>query len=492
MNRRQSICGAVLLASVVTGTTVFAQWPTDPATPLAVADRSGPQVQPKIAGITGGGFYISWFDSSTGGYDVYLQRLDAAGNEMWPHDGILVADRGFSSTQDYGLSVDSAGNALLAFRDDRGASTEITVSRIGPDGTLLWGNDGVQVSSSGGAFVAAPRVTGTSDGNSVVAWTNDVDVMAQRLDSTGTPLWGAGVTLSPIVGSFTAADIHAAENGTAILSFTHMTGSFPSPIHLMTQKLASVDGAFLWGADHLQVYDQSGGSLQFGSFPPFISDGAGGGIFAWYTSTPSLQCRVQWVLANGTEAFAHQGVEVSTNATRIRVSPSAAFNPVTQEIFVAWREQNSSQSQSGVFAQKLDAAGARQWTDDGSQLLPLSTDETTDVTALVIGDGALVSWVHTPSFGNSPIYAVRVDGAGALAWDPPIAEICILPTESSDLTGVMAPAGFAAYVWSDGGFSTGDIYATNLNGDGSLGNLGAIFSDGFESGDTSGWSQTTP
>ena len=35
------------------------------------------------------------------------------------------------------------------------------------------------------------------------------------------------------------------------------------------------------------------------------------------------------------EAFAHQGVEVSTNAAQIRVSPSAAFNPTTQEIFVA-------------------------------------------------------------------------------------------------------------------------------------------------------------
>ena len=479
------------LALTTAGTTAFAQWPTDPGAPLVLADRSGPQVQPKIAVIPTGGFYVSWFDSSTGGYDVTLQRLDAAGNEQWPHNGVLVADRGFSSTQDYGLSVDTAGNALLAFRDDRGATTEITVSKIGPDGTLLWGSGGVQV-SSGGAFVAAPRVTGTSDGSTVVAWTSDSTVMAQKLDPAGAPQWGAGVTLSPSSGSFAAADVHAAENGTAIVSFIHPTGSFGSPIHLWAQKLASADGALLWGTGHVQVYDEAGGSLQFGNFPPFIPDGAGGAVFAWYTSTPTLQSRAQRILANGAEAFPHQGVEVSTNAAQIRVSPSAAFNTSTQEVIVAWREQSSNQSQSGLYAQKLDASGARQWTDSGSELVGLSSDEITDVTILAVGDGAFVSWVRSPSFGNDPIYAMKVGDDGTPVWAPPLADLCSLATQSSDLSGVMAPEGFAAYVWSDGDSSTGDIAAANLNGDGSLGYSGSVFRDGFESGDTGGWSQTVP
>jgi hypothetical protein len=492
MTRRQTLAIVVAVTAALTCSTAFTQWPTDPSTPLVIADRSGPQVQPKIESLTGGGFYISWFDSSTGGYDVYLQRLDADGNEQWTHGGVLVADRGFSSTQDYGLSSDTTGNALLAFRDDRGTSTEITVSKIGPDGTLLWGADGVQVSSSGGAFVAAPRVTGTSDGNSVVAWTNDTDVMAQKLDSAGAPQWGSGVTLSPTTGSFSPTDVHAGENGTAIVSFIHPTGGFGSPIQLLAQKMASADGASLWGPDHVKVYDQAGGSLQFGNFPPFVPDAAGGAVFAWYTSTPSLQCRVQRILANGTEAFPHQGVEVSTNATRIRVSPSAAFNPTTQETLIAWRELNTSQSQSGLYAQKLDVSGVRQWTDNGGQLLPLSADEITNVTTLVLEDGALVSWVQSPSFGNDPIFAVRVGGDGAPVWNPAVVDLCDLATQSSDLGGVVGSGGSAAYVWRDGDSSTGDIYAANLNGDGSLGPTEAVFSDNFESGDTGGWSQTFP
>ena len=470
----------------------LAQWPTSPASPLILADRSGPQVQPKIAARTDGGFYLSWFDSSTGGYDVYLQRLDVEGVQMWAHDGVLVADRGFSSTQDYGLSVDTVGNALLAFRDDRGATTEITVSKIAPDGTLLWGSGGVQV-SSGGLFVASPRVTGTTDGNVVVTWTSEADLMAQKLDTNGLPLWGPGITYTPpATESFSPSDIHASDLGTAIVSFVNQTGGFGAPRHLWAQKLAATDGASLWVAGHVQVYDQAGGSLQFGNFPPFVNDGMGGAVFAWYTSSPSLQVRAQRVLANGTEVFTHQGVEVSTNATRVRVGPRAAFNSTTQETFIAWTEQTSNQSQSGLYAQKLDAAGARQWTDNGRELLPISSDQVTSVNVLGIGAGALVSWIHTPSFGNDPVYAIRVDGNGDFSWLPPIAELCILPTESSSLVGSMSTGGFAAYAWSDGGSSNGDIYSSNLNPDGSLGSTAVVFRDGFESGDTNEWSATSP
>jgi len=187
LKKRRLIVACLVLFFIVG--IASAQWPTSPAAPLVVADRSGEQVQPKIAAIAGGGFYVSWFDNSAGGYDVYLQRLDVEGFELWPHDGVLVADRSFSSTQDYGLSVDTEGNALLAFRDDRVSPIQITAAKIAPDGSMLWGPGGVQV-SSGNIFVASPRVTGTLDDKIVVAWTSDVNVMIQQLDASGAPQWG--------------------------------------------------------------------------------------------------------------------------------------------------------------------------------------------------------------------------------------------------------------------------------------------------------------
>ena len=53
-------------------------------------------------------------DSARYGYDVVRWRsgLDADGNELFPHNGLLVADRSFSSTQDYGLDVDATGEVI--------------------------------------------------------------------------------------------------------------------------------------------------------------------------------------------------------------------------------------------------------------------------------------------------------------------------------------------------------------------------------------------
>ena len=113
------------LSIALTASIAAGQWSDDPASNLAVSDAAADQVQPMIAPTADGGCYISWFDSIANGFDVRLQRLDAAGNELWPHGGVLVIDRGFSSTQAYGLDVDAAGNALVTARDDGGVEVRV-------------------------------------------------------------------------------------------------------------------------------------------------------------------------------------------------------------------------------------------------------------------------------------------------------------------------------------------------------------------------------
>lgn len=442
-----------------------AEWSSDPAVNLSVADAAGDQVQAKVAPTADGGCYISWLDAIGNGFDVRVQKLDSVGDEVFPHDGILVADRGFSSTQDYGLDVDAAGNALLAFRDDRLVGIQITAARVSPAGTLLWGAAGVQLTSTT-AYVAAPKIAGTSDGGVVVTWTQDSDARLRKLNADGSPAWGADVILTPAIGSYTASDLHDAGTD-VILSIVHLTGTFYAPKHLLAQKFDAA-GVPLWGAQPLAVFD--GGSLQFGNYPPFVPDGLGGAVFSWYDAGSSqLQCYAQHVLSNGIEAFPHNGSAASTNTAQVRVSPSAAFNPSTSETFLFWEEESFSQSQSGVYGQKFDAVGNRQWTGGGAVIVPVGSDENTQVRCLTEGAGAFVFWVQAPSYGQDRVRGARLDGAGSVDIAPFF--VASTPSGKSRLACGRSTSGFAILAWQDTRSDEGDIFAQNVNPDGTLGNL---------------------
>ncbi|MCP3904928.1 MAG: hypothetical protein GY715_14985 [Planctomycetes bacterium] len=458
---RALVVTAVALAPAVAA---GAAWPDDPFANLPIGDTSGQQNQAKVRATPDGGAYVSWFDNNAGGWDVRLQRLDAQGNELWAHNGVLVADRGFSSTQDYGLAVDTGGNALLTFRDDRFTGVQITATKVAPDGSMPWGATGVQLTNTTD-FVAAPDIAGTTDGNVVVAWRQGDDVRLRKLASAGFPFWITDTTLTDPGESLSVSELCASDAGSVIVGLVR--GFFGAQLH--AQKISSV-GATMWGASPVVVFD---GSLQNGNFPGFVTDGSGGAVFGWYGTGP-LQCYVQRIAADGSEVFPHNGVEASTNASRLRVAPTVSYRPATSEVFLFWTELNSVQSQWGLYGQKFDAAGARQWGTEGAVLVPVGGAEITMATSLAFGDGALVFHADTPNtFGDKRIRATRVDTNGAFVWSPSFTEACALEDGKMRLDADLTVNGVAVLAWSDERNDSGDIYAQNVNRDGTLGRRNA-------------------
>lgn len=468
----------------VLGSNAWAQWSNDPMTNLSLSDiPNADQVQPKVVPLSDNGFFVSWFNNNPNdpppqGYDVYLQRLNATGYEQFPHDGQQIAQLSNSSTEDYGLDIDTKGNAVLAFLDTRfGANQQITVTKISPSGQPLWGANGIQL-TTGAPGAHSPRVAGTSDGGVVVAWTASgpkyTFIVLQKLDANGNLLWPStslvnrGIILSENKADYAVSDLHAAKNGNVIVSFSRDTG-FRSNRYLYANKL-SATGQLLWGASHVHVWD--GGSLQLGYFPTFVYDGAGGAVFAWYSSVPSLQAFVQHINADGSEAFAHNGVPVSTNATQVRVGPSAAYLPSTKEIFVSWEEEDGNQSVSGVYAQKIDANGNRQWTDNGVAIVPLQANQEAYERTVQIGNGAFVFWLDHDSFGNDTMQGVKLDTNGAyLCQQFPVSSIQVTKIRPATAQAANGNTAIAFQDYRFGNFPSGSaIFIQNVNPDCKLGN----------------------
>lgn len=462
---------AALTATVVLATPSHAQWSSDASVNLPLADKTGEQTQDKIVPTADGGAYISWFDNNAGGYDVYLQRINAAGVEQWAHNGILIADRSYSSTTDYDLDIDTAGNALIAFRDDRFGTTRITANRVAPDGTLLWGANGVQLNA---VDSASPKIAGTTDGNIVVAWIQSSTTRIQKLDPSGTPLW-TEVVLSVGGSSYNASDMDASDNGGVIISLVR---GFIGATY-WAQKI-DTNGAQVWGGGSpLQI---SSNALQIANFPQIVPDGAGGAVFGWYGSSP-LQCYAQRVNAAGTVLWTANGVPASTNGSQIRVSPSVCFDSSTGETYLFYTEQNSTQSMSGVYGQKYDAAGNRMWTDNGKALQAISSNSRIFVNCYAVEPGyAVTCWVDSSGFGQDQLLASMVDSNGDPVWSPGIVTLASALNNKGRVVAARSANGFGIVGWADNRADANNIYLQNISDDGELGPisiLGDLNNDGM-------------
>ena len=465
------VAALVMYLTVVTA--AWGQWSSDPSKNLPLADKGNgnDQVQPKVKPLPNNQWYISWFDSDPKspppvGYDVYFQRLSAAGVEQLRHDGVMVADLSNSSTEDYGLDIDTEGHALLAFLDTReGSNQQVTAAMMGKGGKPLWGKRGVQLTKDNKEH-AVPKIAGTSDGYIVVAWTSittNGDVEVQKLNSQGVPQWSKPVVLHESGYNYTLADLHAADKGSVIVSWERDNG-FYSDHQLRANKL-SASGQLLWGKKNVVIFDK--GSLQLGEFPYFIPDGSGGAVFSWYTNSPTLQCFAQHIRADGSEAFPHNGSAGSTNTSNLRVGPSVSYRAASDETFLFWTEEDGTQTLNGVYGQKFNGKGAREWTQTGLALVPLGSDQQMFVTNVQIDSGALVFWVDSPGYGSGTIQATRLNGRGNVVCAQfPVSSAS---ANKSKLSADIAHSGLAAVAWADDRIGNNAIYIQNVNCDCSLG-----------------------
>jgi len=470
---RLALAAALALLLLLTAPAA-AQWPSDPGANLAIADRTSEQVIPKIASAPDNGTYVGWFDLAAGSYDVYLQRLNAAGVEQWPHNGILVSDHPQNtSLVDWDLIADSAGNCVLVFADIRGAGDlDVQAYKIAPDGTFLWGANGITLSVSTD-YEPAPRVTEASDGDLVFVWPRWPDggggkIMMQRLAPDGTLRYPAPLPIAGDPNEQPAfAAIVAADAGSVIVSWVRDVTTFMSSRHVRARKFAP-DGSPLWPA-HVNVFDAV--SVPIAYTPKLEPDGTGGALVLWHRSQSNLyNSLLQHLSASGAELFPHNGVEVATTAM-YHIDPALAYRRATGECFIFWNERNSNQSQWGIYAQKITAAGARAWGNAGLELQPVNTIYKSYPRCVQIGDGAAVFYYEEPTgqFNRDRLLAIRIDTNGALVWPTTPLVVSSYLSSKARIPLTIDAAGVTKIVWEDDRNGNPDVYGQNVNPDGTLG-----------------------
>jgi hypothetical protein len=273
----------------------------------------------------------------------------------------------------------------------------------------------------------------------------------------------------------------AAENDKFIVSFVK-GGSYGSDQRIYSQKYSTTGGR-LWGINPVAVTTLN--SLQYGNFPSILYDGNGGALYSWYdVPNGAYQVHVQHLNSSGAALFPVNGALGATTANRLRVSPSIAYDQAGNVTFMFWMETDLNQNPLGLYGQKFNGTGVRQWTNAGKLLVSLGGMQVSFITALGYADGAMVFYFDRS--GSAYVKGFRVNATGAFVWTGSPISICTRLTEKGGLDAVSTESGMALLAWSDGALGSSDILAQNVNPDGTIGlpvfMLGDLNCDGIVNG----------
>ena len=206
-------------------TVISAQWSTDPASPQSL----GSGVQAQLAATSDGGVYVAWL-SDGNNYHVYLQRLNSLGETQLGDNGMVVSNNANASwiaVFHLNLAVDSEDNAIITTVDQRtGGQWEVYAYKIAPDGSMLWGDDGVALTAASTSNMS-PRSTVLPDNSVVVTWThNDNTVLFQRISTAGALLWGTGILIVDNNANLLSPQPIVTGEGDVLIQWIRQTGPF--------------------------------------------------------------------------------------------------------------------------------------------------------------------------------------------------------------------------------------------------------------------------
>jgi len=98
------------------------------------------QKLPQVCNDGEGGAIIAWHNQTGAPYDIYLQRLDEAGNRMWGDEGFQFTDNDTDESVE-SLTSDGEGGVVIVWKQSFDNNDDLLIQRINDDHELLWEED---------------------------------------------------------------------------------------------------------------------------------------------------------------------------------------------------------------------------------------------------------------------------------------------------------------------------------------------------------------
>jgi len=352
-----------------------------------------------------GGAIIAWSDYRTPPHanaDIYVQRINSAGAVQWTANGVIMVNEATDQFEPK-LVADGAGGAVVCWTDPRSGSYDVYARKVNSAGAPQWVANGVALTAATGDQRLA-RIVSDGAGGAVVAWRDQRgatrDIYARRVDTAGVVSWTAnGVAICTQVGNQEEQQLIPDGTGGAIIVWQDTRGGAAD---IYVQRVSGA-GAVQWTPDGVPVTFEPA----FQTVPAITTDGAGGAIIAWQDdrgANPS-DIYVRRVAASGVPVWTANGVFLAGGAS-IQGVPLAVSDGAGGAI-VAWRDARSGIG-FDVYARRVSASGAPMWTSDGVPLSVMNDEQSVTTMVSNGSGGAIVSWLDFRS-GYYDVFAQRVE-----------------------------------------------------------------------------------
>ena len=438
-------------------------WSGDPALNTVICAAGGEQSSPVAVGDGYSGTIIVWQDRRNSNYDIYAQRIDPAGSVLWTANGVPVCATPSDRTSPAAVS-DGHGGAIIAWQNCSGSAGDIYAQRIDPAGRVLWTGNGVPVCTDPGRQIS-PVLVSDGAGGVIVIWQDkrsgsEYDIYAQKISASGTTQWTAnGVAICQAAFDQTSVAAVSDTQGGAIIAWQDKRRC---GYDIYAQRVNEC-GAPQWTANGACICTLAGHQIA----PVMVNDGSGGAIIAWSDGRGVTKYDVygQRVDSAGAIQWTADGVPICT-AEKDQVSLSATSDGAGG-VIIGWQDARAHTNYD-VYGQRVGSSGSPQWTLNGVPICIAAGDQSSPVMVSGSSGGAIIAWQDARGCAKQDIYGQSVDSAGSAQWDINGVPICIAAEDQASLSAASDGSGGAVVTWQDARNTTEDIYAQRVMESGAL------------------------
>jgi hypothetical protein len=386
--------------------------------PLSTA--AGGQYFPQLVSDGSGGAIVVWQDYRSGSNaDIYAQRIGRSGAVVWASDIVVCAAGGDQEKPK--IISDGAGGAIIVWQDYRsGSKYEVYAQRINGNGVSQWTVNGVAASTaSNNPQFLFPEIVSDGSGGAIIVWqdyrSSTWYLYAQRIDSAGSVQWVAnGVRISTTAASYQYVPRPVPDGlGGAIIAWESSRGANGSDMY--AQRI-DASGVLRWGSAGTVI----SAALDDQTLPQMTTDGNGGAIITWEDCRAGSAFRdiyAQRVNASGAVQWTADGVPVSTAAYSQYgpqiISDGKGGSIITWYDYRYYEILNNGILQGvDTFAQRLNNDGAAQWTTNGEAISTADLHQRYPKIASDHSGGAIILWEDERTGSTVDLYAQGISISG--------------------------------------------------------------------------------